>query len=78
MRGGKTGKSEYQPRLNELISLRQAARLSGLSPNHLRLLVGRGDIWGMKIDRYWLTTEKVVREYLARDRRPGPKSEKDA
>ena len=76
MRGGKTGKSEYQPRLDELISLRQAARLSGLSPNHLRLLVGRGDIWGMKIDRYWLTTEKVVREYLARDRRPGPKPRK--
>ena len=76
MRGSKTGKSEYQPRLNELITLRQAARLSGLSPNHLRLLVGRGDIWGMKIDRYWLTTEKVVREYLARDRRPGPKPRK--
>jgi hypothetical protein len=65
--------SDYQPKLDELISLRQAAKMSGLSPNHLRLLVGKGEIWGKKIDHYWVTTEKAVREYLARDIRPGPK-----
>ena len=68
--------SSEEPSLDELISLRQAAKLSGLSPNHLRLLVSRGDIWGKKIDHYWVTTEAAVKEYLARDRRPGPKSKK--
>ena len=69
-------KDQKQPSLDELISLRQAAKLSGLSPNHLRLLVSLGDIWGKKIDHYWVTTEAAVKESLARDRRPGPKSKK--
>ena len=66
--------SEYQPRWNELITLHEAAKLSGLSPNHLRRLVSEAEIWGSKLGRDWFTTEKAVREYLARDRRPGPKS----
>ena len=65
---------EYKPNLDELISLRQAAKFSGISPNHLRLLVSKGEIWGKKIDHYWVTTEQAVREYLARDIRPGPKA----
>ena len=40
------GRDSYHPNLNELISLSKAAELCGLSPTHLRLLVGRGDIWG--------------------------------
>lgn len=62
-----------QPSLDELISLREAAELSGLSTSQLRLLVSRGDIWGVKLGRNWVTTAKVVEEYMARDRRPGPK-----
>jgi hypothetical protein len=65
-----------QPSLDELISLRQAARLSGLSASHLRLLVSRGDIWGVKLGRNWVTTAQAVKEYPARDRRPGPKPKK--
>ena len=57
----------------QLISLAEAAELSGLSAGHLRLLVGRGTVWGTKIGRNWVTTEKAVREYLEKDRRPGPK-----
>jgi hypothetical protein len=68
--------NQFTPSLDELISLRQAAKFSGLSPNHLRLLVSRGDIWGKKIDHYWVTTEAAVKKYLARDRRTGPKSPK--
>lgn len=78
MPSSRNGNGETQPRLDELISLRQAAELSGLSPNHLRLLVSRGDIWGKKIDHYWVTTAQAVREYIARDRRPGPKSKNDS
>ncbi len=65
-----------QPSLDELVSLREAAKLSGLSVSHLRLLVSRGVIWGAKLGRNWVTTAQAVEEYLARDRRPGPKSKR--
>lgn len=78
MPGRSKGRGADPPRLAEdLISLGEAVELSGLSPNHLRLLVGRGEIWGKKIGRNWVTTEQAVREYLARDRRPGPKPSKE-
>ena len=64
------------PSLDELISLREAAELSGLSAGHLRLLIRRGDIWGVKLGRNWVTTAQAIEEYLARDRRPGPRPKK--
>ena len=67
---------EYQPSLGELLSLREAAELSGLSQPHLSLLIRQGKLWGTKIGRNWVTTEQAVREYLARDRKPGPKPTK--
>ncbi|MEM7163582.1 MAG: helix-turn-helix domain-containing protein [Bacteroidota bacterium] len=69
-------KDDKESNLNSLIPLSKAAELSGLSPSHLRLLVSTGEIWGMKPGRNWYTTEKAVREYLARDIRPGPKPQK--
>jgi excisionase family DNA binding protein len=71
-----TEESDEQPNLSELISLSEAAKISGLSPSHLRLLVNQGEIWGKKFGRNWLTTEKAVREYMKRERRPGPKPKK--
>ena len=62
------------PDLLDLISLSQAAKISGLSPNHLRLLVRTGEVWGIKVGRNWLTTETAVKQYLASDRKPGPKT----
>ena len=56
-----------------LISLAQAAKLSGLSRSHLRMLVRQGTVWGVKMGRDWLTTEAAVRKYLATNPRPGPK-----
>ncbi len=64
----------YQPTLEELIPLSKAAEISGLSLGHLGLLIRRGELWGKKIGRNWVTTAQAVKEYLARDRRPGPKS----
>jgi len=72
----KKGDSD-QPKLEELITLEEAAELSGLSSPHLRLLVRRGVIWGKRLGHNWFTTAQAVREYLARDRRPGPKPKKD-
>ncbi len=62
-----------QPNLEDLISLKEAAAISGLSHDHLRRLAGKGDLWAKKIGRDWLTTEKALGEYLSKERRPGPK-----
>jgi len=59
--------------LNDLISLSMASELSGLSASHLRLLVARGDLWGTKIGRNWLTSRQAVAAYLEIDHKPGPK-----
>lgn len=70
---GKEAGGEDQPGLNELLPLSTAAERCGLSTSHLRLLVRRGEVWGVKLGRNWVTTEQAVRVYLAHNRRPGPK-----
>ena len=62
-----------QPQLNDLISLREAADLSGLTQPHLALLIRRRELWGKKIGRNWVTTAQAVNEYLAQKNKPGPK-----
>ena len=69
----KTSDSANSTPSGELISLAEAARISGLSHSHLRLLVRQGKVWGTKIGRDWLTTEEAIRAYLATERKPGPK-----
>ncbi len=64
--------------LDDLISLPHAAEISGISHSHLRLLIRRGDIWGKKLGRDWFTTIQTINEYLAKNRRPGPKSRKQS
>jgi hypothetical protein len=76
MKSSEQGRQADWPSPENLISLNTAAKLSGLSTSHLRLLVRQNDIWGRKIGRDWFTTEQAVREYLARDHKPGPKSPK--
>ena len=56
-----------------LISLSEAAELFGLSHSHLRKLAREGKLRAQQVGRYWVTTEEAVKEYLAQDRRPGPK-----
>jgi hypothetical protein len=51
------------PGLDDLIPLREAAKLGGLSPSHLRLLVCRGDVWGLELARNWVTTAQAVEAY---------------
>ncbi len=73
MASSKDEGDDDQPKLNALIPLREAAELSGLSHGHLSHLIREGDLWGVKIGRNWVTTREAVREYIARDVRPGPK-----
>jgi hypothetical protein len=60
-------------KLDDLISLQEAAKIGGLSADHLRRLVEHGDLWGKKIGRNWITSKQAILNYLAKDRRPGRK-----
>jgi len=71
MPGSQSGRGKGSPKIDDLISLEKAAKLSGLTSGHLRLLIRQGDLWGTKIGRNWVTTEQAVREYQARARRRG-------
>jgi hypothetical protein len=51
---------------NDLISLAEAASLSGISAGHLRLLAKQARLKARKIGRNWVTTEAAVLAY-ARD-----------
>ena len=71
MPGSQSGRAQGSPKLDDLISLQKAAKLSGLTSGHLRLIIRQGELWGTKIGRNWVTTEQAVREYQARARRRG-------
>jgi hypothetical protein len=66
--------NDDQPGLNELITLSEAAEMSGFTTRHLRYLAENSELWAKKLGRNWFTTTQAVEEYLARERRPGPKS----
>ncbi|MCC6457932.1 MAG: helix-turn-helix domain-containing protein [Caldilineaceae bacterium] len=59
---------------SQLISVTEAHERTQLSVAWIRRLLQRGEIAGVKVGRNWLTTEQAVRDYLKKDRRPGPKS----
>ncbi len=56
-----------------LIPVLEAAALSGFTASYVRRLLRNGTLPGRKIGRDWFTTEEAVREYLALERKPGPK-----
>lgn len=47
-----------------LVSLGEAAALSGLSTAHLRRLAEKGLLKAQKVGRNWITTAAAVAEYL--------------
>lgn len=48
-----------------LISLKEAATLSGLSHSHLQLLARTGRLGARRLGRDWFTTAEAVAAYLA-------------
>lgn len=50
---------------DDLLSLREAAVVSGLSASHLRLLARTGKVQARKLGRDWFTTEAAVLAYVA-------------
>lgn len=61
------------PNIQDLITFAQAAQLSGFSDRHLRKLAANHEIWAIKLGRNWFTTHQAISEYLAKNRKPGPK-----
>ncbi len=49
---------------DDLLSLREAAAVSGLSASHLRLLARTGRIEARRLGSYWYTTEAAVLAYV--------------
>jgi hypothetical protein len=66
-------KNSTKPDLDDLISLSEAAKISGFTTRHLRHLANNGELWAKKLGRNWFTTDQSIREYLSRNRRPGPR-----
>ena len=50
-----------------LISLKEAAALSGMSHAHLRLLARTGRLRACRMGRDWFTTAEAVAEYVANE-----------
>jgi len=65
------------PSVEELIPLQKAAEISGLTTQHLSLLIRQRELWGTKLGgRNWFTTEKALNEYQGKNKKPGPKPKK--
>ncbi len=53
------------PKLTKnMISLNQAAKISGYTQDYLGYLIRRGEIKAVRTGRNWFTTEEQVREYI--------------
>ena len=52
--------------LKKVISLNQAAEISGYSQDYLGYLIRRGEVKGIKKGRVWFTTEKEIKKYLSK------------
>lgn len=62
---------------DQLIPVTQAAPLAQLSASHLRYLVRTGKVVGRKLGRDWFTSKAALDAYLATERKPGPKTNRD-
>jgi hypothetical protein len=65
-----------KPGLDDLITLNEAAKLSGFTIRHMRHLAVTGEIWAKKLGRNWFTTPQAVQDYLSLNKKPGPKPQK--
>ena len=54
----------------DLINLKEASIISGLSSDHLRRLMEKGTIAGKKMGRDWITADFYVVEYIKKKNRP--------
>lgn len=60
-------------RYDDYTTVTAAAKRFGISPRHLRSLLQRGVVEGVKPSRDWLVRPSAVAEYLRRGLKPGPR-----
>jgi excisionase family DNA binding protein len=58
----------------EYITVSRAAELSGLTSRHVRWLLAKGVIPGIKPGHDWLVKPSAVMDYLRQERKPGRRS----
>jgi excisionase family DNA binding protein len=58
--------------MSEWISVKEAAKYTGYTPAHVRLLLRTGAVKGQRFGRDWFTTINALDDYLATNPRPGP------
>jgi excisionase family DNA binding protein len=51
---------------NRFLTIIEAAKMLGYTPQHTRLLLRMGRLQGTKLGRDWMLTERDVREFTAR------------
>jgi len=50
--------------LKKIISLSQAAKISGYTQDYLGYLIRQGEIKGVRKGRIWFTTEEEIKDYI--------------
>ena len=60
---------------SELITVSEASKLSGYTPQHVRLLIRQGLINGRRSGGIWLVEASSLRNYINNAPKPGPKPE---
>ncbi len=56
------------PNLKKVISLHQAAQISGYHQDYLSSLIRKKEIKGDKMGRNWVTTEEEIKSYIFRQK----------
>ena len=50
----------------EILRVAEAARITGFSTQHMRLLIRQGELAGIKIGRDWIISKESLSSFLAR------------
>jgi excisionase family DNA binding protein len=61
---------------SEMITVSEAAELSGYTPQHVRLLIRQKLINARRAGGIWLIEASSLREYIDNAPKPGPKPDK--
>lgn len=61
---------------SEMITVSEASKVSGYTPQHIRLLIRQGLITARRAGGIWLIEASSLRHYIGSNPKPGPKSDK--
>jgi hypothetical protein len=59
--------------LDEWLTVKEAVKISGYQPAHIRLLIRRNEVNGMKWGRDWMVNQESLIQYLQESQTKGRK-----